>query len=236
VLLARLAGGIGAGVIAAAASAALAELAPPGHERRAATVATISNVGGLGAGVVVAAVAIQLGGADTGTVALVYTAYLVVVAVLAAGLLAVPETVSPRRPGGLTFQRPLLPADRGPRRAFGWAAAGALALGTAVYETGLLVVSLGLFVAGTVLAGVGFGLTFRRGMGVAQRVAEPDHRADQLATWFLCAYAGNVVPTLALGVAGQAWGGTAASAGIAALIVAGALTTGLGAAHARTAE
>jgi MFS family permease len=295
VLFARLVGGIGAGVTAATASAALAELALPGHAQRASVVATASNVGGLGAGVLVAAAAIQLGGPDNASVALVYTAYLVVVVALAVGLLVVPETVSPRRAGGVAFRRPLLPAGRAPSRAFGWAAAGvfvafavtglfsslvpsllqdqlairtpivpglvvallfaaalaaqtlappalverpwaaagALALGTGVYETGLLVANLGVFVAGTVLAGAGFGLTFRRGMGIAQHVAEHGRRADQLATWFLCAYAGNIVPTLALGAAGQVWGARVASAALAVAIVLSAIATGVGAGPTR---
>ncbi len=287
VLAARVLGGVGAGLTATTASAALAELGPA---KRAATVATISNVGGLGAGVAVAAVALQLGGEDTTTIAVLYAGYLVAVVLCALAVKGVPETVVERRRGGLAVRRPLLPAARDRRLSFAWAAAGvfvaftvtglfsslvpsflrdelgvrepivpglvvallfgaalvgqtlappalvervwpgaaALALGTAVYELGLLVGALALFVAGTVIAGVGFGLAFRRGLDVAQRVAEPSRRADQLSTYFLCAYAGNVLPTLGLGVAGQLFGARTASLVVAVVIVLGALLAGAG--------
>jgi MFS family permease len=291
VLAARVLGGVGAGLTATAASAALAELGPPG---RAATVATVSNVGGLGSGVAVAAVALQVGGEDLGTVAVLYAGYLVAVGCCGLALSGVPETVTERRGGGLAFRRPLLPAGHDRRAAFGWAAAGvfvaftvtglfsslvpsflrdglglvdpllpglvvallfgaalagqtlapaalvdrvwpgaaALASGTAVYELALLIGAPALFVAGTAIAGAGFGLAFRRGLGVAQRVAEPGRRADQLATYFLCAYAGNVLPTPTLGAAGEVLDARTASALIATVIVLGAVVAGVGGARA----
>jgi len=109
-----------------------------------------------------------------------------------------------------------------------WPGAAAMAVGTAVFELGLLTGALWLFVAGTLIAGIGFGLAFRRGLGVAQRVAEPSRRADQLSTYFLCAYAGNVLPTLGLGVAGQVFGARTASLVVAVVIVLGALLAGAG--------
>jgi MFS family permease len=112
-----------------------------------------------------------------------------------------------------------------------WPGAAAMAVGTAVYELGLLAGALGLFVAGTVIAGVGFGLAFRRGLDVAQRVADPRRRADQLATYFLSAYAGNVLPTLGLGAVSQVLDARSASLAIAAVIVLGALLAGAGGAR-----
>jgi hypothetical protein len=117
-----------------------------------------------------------------------------------------------------------------------WPGAAAMAVGTAVYELGLLAGALGLFVAGTVIAGVGFGLAFRRGLDVAQRVADPRRRADQLATYFLSAYAGNVLPTLGLGAVSQVLDARSASLAIAAVIVLGALLAGAGGARRAGSE
>ncbi|GHF00414.1 hypothetical protein GCM10014715_65690 [Streptomyces spiralis] len=41
------------------------------------------------------------------------------------------------------------------------------------------------------------------GVGVAQRLADPRRRADLLSTYFLFAYTGTIVPTLALGLLDQ---------------------------------
>lgn len=78
-----------------------------------------------------------------------------------------------------------------------------LVAGVAVFEAGLWTRSLPRFAAGTLLAGTGIGLAFRRGVGVAQRLADPRRRADLLSTYFLFAYTGTIVPTLALGLLDQ---------------------------------
>lgn len=80
-----------------------------------------------------------------------------------------------------------------------WAAPGALVAGVVVFEAGVLAGSLPAFLAGTLLSGAGFGLAFSRGLTLTQRLADPERRADLLATYFLAAYTGSVVPTLALG-------------------------------------
>jgi uncharacterized membrane-anchored protein len=68
-------------------------------------------------------------------------------------------------------------------------------------------------------------------LDVAQRVADPRRRADQLATYFLSAYAGNVLPTLGLGAVSQVLDARSASLAIAAVIVLGALLAGAGGAR-----
>jgi hypothetical protein len=58
-------------------------------------------------------------------------------------------------------------------------------------------------VAGTVFAGIGAGLVFRRGVAITARLADPYRRADLFASYFLAAYAGTIGPTLALGLLDQ---------------------------------
>ncbi|PFG95604.1 putative MFS family arabinose efflux permease [Saccharopolyspora erythraea NRRL 2338] len=78
-----------------------------------------------------------------------------------------------------------------------------LIIGVAVFESGLWTRSLPAFVTGTVFAGIGAGVTFRRGVAVTARLAAPDRRADLFASYFLAAYAGTIGPTLALGLLDQ---------------------------------
>ena len=84
----------------------------------------------------------------------------------------------------------------------------ALLAGVAVLLLALRWSSFPLFVTATIVAGGGVGLVFRRGLIVTDRLADPQHRADLGATYFLIAYLGLIAPTLALGaldqVAGQA--------------------------------
>lgn len=101
-----------------------------------------------------------------------------------------------------------------------WLAPVFLLSGVPAFEAGLLVSSLPLFVVGTILAGVGIGLAFRRGITVTQELATPSRRADLLATFFLAAYAGNIIPTIALGVLAQAIGLDVAT-GILAIVIVG---------------
>ncbi|MGW0819355.1 MFS transporter [Streptomyces viridiviolaceus] len=100
-----------------------------------------------------------------------------------------------------------------------WPTPAFLVAGVAVFETGLWAGSLPVFVVGTVLAGIGIGLAFRRGIGVTQRLADPRRRADLLASYFLAAYTGTIIPTLALGLLDQATNEKAASLLLAVAVV-----------------
>ncbi|MFF1746363.1 MFS transporter [Streptomyces mirabilis] len=106
---------------------------------------------------------------------------------------------------GLLFIVALIAQVAAPERwiAGRWPAPSFLVAGVAVFEAGLWARSLPTFAAGTLLAGTGIGLAFRRGVGVTQRLADPRHRADLLSTYFLFAYTGTIVPTLALGLLDQ---------------------------------
>ncbi|MTD54473.1 MFS transporter [Amycolatopsis pithecellobii] len=101
-----------------------------------------------------------------------------------------------------------------------WIAAALLISGVAVFVAGLWTRSLAVFVIGTVLAGAGSGLSFRRGLAVTARLADPRRRADLNASYFLAAYAGNIVPTLALGGLGQLLPLNLATSLLAAVVIA----------------
>jgi len=107
---------------------------------------------------------------------------------------------------GLLFIVALIAQLTAPERrlATRWFAPAFLIGGVVVFETGLWTRSLPVFVIGTLLAGAGIGLTFRRGIAATQRLADPKRRADLLSTYFLAAYAGTIVPTLTLGFLAQA--------------------------------
>lgn len=64
-------------------------------------------------------------------------------------------------------------------------------------------------------------------MTVAHELAPPGRRADLLATFFLCAYAGNVVPTVALGALEQSVSSDLATSLLAAAVLLLALTAAL---------
>jgi len=82
-------------------------------------------------------------------------------------------------------------------------------------ESGLWAHSLGLFLAGTAVSGVGVGVAFKGGITVTHALAHPEHRAGLTATLFLAAYAGLTIPTVIVGVLNQSM-----SARSATLIVA----------------
>ncbi|MDT8913401.1 MFS transporter [Amycolatopsis sp. PS_44_ISF1] len=73
--------------------------------------------------------------------------------------------------------------------------------GLVVLPISVLVPTLWLFFAGSVLAGAGLGLGFRASVGTVAALADPRARGEVLAALFLAAYAGLVVPVLAIGLA-----------------------------------
>ncbi|WP_033289572.1 MFS transporter [Amycolatopsis jejuensis] len=73
-------------------------------------------------------------------------------------------------------------------------------IGLVVLSVAALLPSLTLFLAGSVLAGAGMGLGFRAAVGTVAKLADPLSRGEVLAALFLAAYAGLVVPVLAVGL------------------------------------
>jgi MFS family permease len=60
---------------------------------------------------------------------------------------------------------------------------------------------LGVFLAGGVVAGFGVGVLFKAAIATVSSLAEPQRRGETLALFFLIAYAGLVIPVLAVGIA-----------------------------------
>jgi MFS family permease len=261
-LLGRFFCGVATGVIAAASTAAIQELAGAEAQRRASMLATAANLGGLGVGVIGAGVMAQFLPEPT---RLVFWIYLVLLIGAAAAVIVTPETVVERRWAGVSPQWPKLPAEPAARREFIRVAAAAFSafavngafsslvpaflreqlqvdsiavIGTVVglvflgamtaqlaapagwlqslwiaplllvngvilLEVALWTGTLATFLLGTVLAATGIGLTVRQGIATTQRLADPGHRADQVATFFLVSYSGTIIPTVLLGVLDQ---------------------------------
>lgn len=105
---ARVLSGFSAGLTAGTATATLADLAGPSGARKASMVATAVNLGGLGLGPLVAGFFAQYGPDPT---TLVFEVYLAPVALAAALLFLVPETVGGRRPLRLRFAGFGIPAN-----------------------------------------------------------------------------------------------------------------------------
>jgi MFS family permease len=87
-----------------------------------------------------------------------------------------------------------------PRQALSWGLP-VLLVGLALIELGLWDTSLGIFVAGTIAGGVAVGLLFMGSLAIVNQIAEPDRRAQVLAAYFVCTYAGLAVPAIAVGEA-----------------------------------
>jgi MFS family permease len=109
-----------------------------------------------------------------------------------------------------------------PRQALSWGLL-VLLVGLALIELGLWGASLGIFVTGTVAGGVAVGLLFMGSLAIVNQIAEPDRRAQVLAAYFVCTYAGLAVPAIAVGEASDAIGASKATLYCAMAIAALAL-------------
>jgi MFS family permease len=76
----------------------------------------------------------------------------------------------------------------------------ACTVGLVLVAVGAVLPQIALFIGGGVIAGLGIGVLFRGAIGTALTVAEPGHAGETLALLFLIAYAGPVIPVLAVGV------------------------------------
>lgn len=85
-----------------------------------------------------------------------------------------------------------------PRQALSWGLL-VLLVGLALIELGLWDTSLGIFVAGTIAGGLAVGLLFMGSLAIVNQIAELDRRAQVLAAYFVCTYAGLAVPAIVVG-------------------------------------
>jgi MFS family permease len=103
----RVLSGLSAGLVTGTATAALTETYDGPSSRRASMVATAANMGGLGLGPLIAGLFAQYGPRPT---VLVFEVYLAMLAIVAAALYVVPETVTRRRKLDLRFTGLGIPA------------------------------------------------------------------------------------------------------------------------------
>jgi MFS family permease len=93
-----------------------------------------------------------------------------------------------------------------------------LLLALALIELGLGLPSLALFLAGTVIGGLGIGLAFMGSLAAINQVAPPEQRAEMVSAFFVAAYGGVSVPVVAVGLLAQGTNLLVASLCLAAVI------------------
>lgn len=112
----------------------------------------------------------------------------------------------------------------------------ALAAGCALLIVGILLVgysvaasSFPALAAGAVIAGVGQGLSFSKGLAAVNAHVDPQSRAGVTSSYFVVVYVALALPVVGLGAASQAWGLVAAGVvfAIAVAVLAAAALTAL---------
>lgn len=102
-----------------------------------------------------------------------------------------------------------------PRRQREWSGYAALAVGLLVTVTAMLTDELPLYLTGSVIAGLGFGATFRFAIDALGEAAPIAQRGQVFATMYIVSYLAFSVPALAAGLAVDRFGleGTAVTYG-----------------------
>ena len=107
----------------------------------------------------------------------------------------------------------------------------AVAAGCALLVAGMAVLALALhfgslvgLIAAAVVAGIGQGISFSRGLAAVSERIPPEQRAEVSSTFFVVGYVAIAVPVVGEGLAAQAWGlrisGVVFAIGVAVLAVA----------------
>jgi MFS family permease len=91
-------------------------------------------------------------------------------------------------------------ASRFPSRAVMLAGLALLLAGLALIVAGLAEAALGLFLAGTVVAGVAVGAVFLGSLATASRLAPAGRRGQVISAYFVACYCGLTVPVIGVGV------------------------------------
>lgn len=86
---------------------------------------------------------------------------------------------------------------------------------------------LGLLIAGGIVAGVGFGLSFRAGLAAITQETPSEHRGEVASSFFVISYIAISIPIVGVGVASQAIGLRSAGLVFTALVAALALGVAL---------
>jgi hypothetical protein len=94
-----------------------------------------------------------------------------------------------------------------------------LVVGLSALEGALFAGALWLFLSGTVVSGVAFGLVFRGGLSEIGRLAQREHRAQAISAFFVAAYLGLALPVVLIGIISQLISTVGASAYVAGLLV-----------------
>lgn len=81
-----------------------------------------------------------------------------------------------------------------------------LVAGLSAIATALTVGSLTALVVGTVVVGIGQGISFREGMLSITEHSPPDRRAETVSSFFVVAYLGISVPVILVGIAAALFG------------------------------
>ncbi|CAN5751432.1 MFS transporter [soil metagenome] len=89
----------------------------------------------------------------------------------------------------------------------------AVAAGSAILVVAMVMLSVALrfsslwgLIAAAVVAGIGQGLSFGRGLAAISECTPPDRRAEVSSTYFLVAYVALSLPVIGFGAAAQQWG------------------------------
>lgn len=91
-------------------------------------------------------------------------------------------------------------------------------LGVSLIGTGIGVVSLGIFLAGAVVAGLGHGIAFRAGLGAITSASPADQRGAVTATFFVVSYVALSVPVMGIGLVARFAGLSATGIGFAGFV------------------
>jgi len=91
-------------------------------------------------------------------------------------------------------------ASRLPSRGVMLAGLALLLAGLALIVAGLAQAALGLFLAGTVIAGVAVGAVFLGSLATASRLAPAGRRGQVISAYFVACYCGLTVPVIGVGV------------------------------------
>jgi MFS family permease len=93
-----------------------------------------------------------------------------------------------------------------------------LALGMVILAVALQLSSLPGLIVAAIVAGIGQGISFSRGLAAVAEQSPPDRRAEVSSTYFVVAYVAISLPVIGEGLAAQAWGLRTAGVSFAAAI------------------